>query len=551
MFTVFWQDDEGAHQARLGASMTSIGRAPEATLRLADRSVSRRHAVLCEESGQWVLRDLDSQNGLCVEGRAVREHVVRDGDTVVLGDVSLRFVQAVKDSIYLNETANSPTASYQPELSPGSIILPAAAVAGRGGSPSSMPSRGAFASEMAGALGSLTAVAKDLIEADSVERLFDRILSLILEHTPAENVFLLLHEPEINQLVPKAMRSRDGGQPASAISRDIALRVFAQRESILTLDALDDPRFQSESIISQNIRSVMCVPLLTRDSTLGVVFVDSTTRRVALYEHHLHFLTLIGNIAAVAIEQARLRQKVEREHAIRERLTRYQSPNLVERLLAESGPGLALAPMERSVSVLFADIVSFSTRAERTVPSEVALLLNSVFSELVDTIFAHDGTLDKFLGDGIMAVFGAPNDLPDHARRAVSCALAMQRLLAARNARRQDAEPIRLRIGINSGAAVAGDIGSDRRVEYTVIGNTVNVAARLQAFVAQPGDVVIGPATREALGDSPPTEALGPQTLKGIREAVLAFRVLGGASDPGNAAVPPPDQRDADPAARP
>lgn len=527
MFKVFWHDDEGDHEASLEASTYSVGRAPEATLRLANRSVSRRHAVLSEASGRWVLRDLDSQNGLRVGGRVVREHGVRDGDTVVLGDVSLRFIQSVKDSIRLSEPTNSPTVLSQAELSPGSIILPAAAVAGRGGSVASMPSRGAFASEMAGALGSLTAVAKDLIEADSVEGLFDRILTLILEHTPAENVFLLLHEPEINQLVPKAMRSRDGGQPTSAISREIALRVFQQRESILTLDALDDPRFQSESIISQSIRSVMCVPLLTRDSTLGVVFVDSTTRRVALYEYHLHFLTLIGNIAAVAIEQARLRVKVDRERVLRERLTRYQSPNLVERLLAESGPGAAMAPTERSVSVLFADIVSFSTRAERMAPSAVAMLLNSVFSELVETIFAHEGTLDKFLGDGIMAVFGAPNDLPDHAQRAVSCALTMQRLLAARNARLQDAEPIRLRIGVNSGAAVAGDIGSDRRLEYTVIGNTVNVAARLQAFVAQPGDVVVGPATREALGDSFPIEPLGPQTLKGIQATVEAFRVRG------------------------
>ncbi len=526
MFTVFWQDDEGTHEARLTAPAYSIGRAPEATLRIANRSVSRRHANLTDESGTWVLRDLDSQNGLRIAAQVIREHTVQDGDTVFFGDVGLRFVQAVKDSIRLGETARSPKAATKADLSPGSIVLPAAEVAGRA-APAAVPGRGAFATELAGALGSLTTVAKDIIEADSVDGLFDRILRLILEHTPVENVFLLLHEPEINQLVPKAMRSRDGGQPASAISREIALRVFRQRESILTLDALDDPRFNSESIISQGIRSVMCVPLLTRDSTLGVVFVDSTTRRVALYEVHLHFLTLIASIAAVAIEQARLRLKVDRERALRERLTRYHSPNLVERLLSSSGRHGVMVPTERSVSVLFADIASFSSRAEHMAPSAVALLLNSVFSDLVETIFAHEGTLDKFLGDGIMAVFGAPNDLPDHAQRAVSCGLAMQQLVAARNARLSDSEPIRLRIGINSGMAVAGDIGSDRRLEYTVIGNTVNIASRLQAFVAQPGEVVIGPATRDALGDSPPTESLGPQTLKGIRDAVTAFRVHG------------------------
>lgn len=524
MFTVFWQDDEGAHEARLTAPAYTIGRAPDAALRLVNRSVSRRHASLTEESGAWVLRDLDSQNGVRVGERAVREHLLSDGDTACLGDVALHFVQAVKDSIRLSDTTGrAPRGQTRAELSPGSIVLPADDVAGR----AAPAGRGAFAGELAGALGSLTTVAKDLIEADSVEGLFDRILRLILDHTPVENVFLLLHEPEINQLVPKAMRSRDGRQPTSAISREIALRVFRQRESILTLDALDDPRFTSESIILQGIRSVMCVPLLTRDSTLGVVFVDSTTRRVALYEVHLHFLTLIANIAAVAIEQARLRLRVDRERTLRERLTRYHSPNLVERLLSASGRHGVMAPTERPVSVLFADIVGFSSRAEHMAPSTVAKLLNSIFSELVEAIFAHEGTLDKFLGDGVMAVFGAPNDLPDHARRAVSCALTMQRLMAERNARTGEPEPIRLRIGINSGMAVAGDIGSDRRLEYTVIGNTVNIASRLQAFVAQPGDVVIGPGTCEGLGDGLVTESLGNQTLKGIRDPVPAFRVTG------------------------
>jgi len=211
---------------------------------------------------------------------------------------------------------------------------------------------------------------------------------------------------------------------------------------------------------------------------------------------------------------------------LRSRLTRYHSPTLVEELLASKEGRGSMPPVEREVSVLFADIVAFSTRTERMAPPAVSRLLNGLFSELVEIVFSHEGTLDKFLGDGMMAIFGAPNDLPDHASKAVECAMAMQKRVAELDVREGSTEPMRLRIGINSGVVIAGDIGSERRVEYTVLGNTVNVAARLEALVAQPGQIVIGPATQAALRPNIATEPLGPQSLKGIREPVPAFRVV-------------------------
>jgi adenylate cyclase len=271
----------------------------------------------------------------------------------------------------------------------------------------------------------------------------------------------------------------------------------------------------------------MCAPLLTHDRTLGVVFAGSTSGRVPLKEHHLHLLTVIANLAAVAIDQGHLRQRVEEELVLRSRLTRYHSPTLVDELLADSEGRGAMPPMERDVLVLFADIVGFSTRTEHMAPAQVSRLLNGLFPELVEIIFAHGGTLEKCLGDGLMAIFGAPNDLPDHPRRAVECAMAMQKRVMELDVHEGADEPVRLRIGTNSGMAVAGDIGSARRVEYTVLGNTVNVTARLEAFVARPGETAIGPGTHAALGDAFATELLGPQTLKGIGEAIPAYRVIG------------------------
>lgn len=526
MLTVFWTDEEGDHEIPLANPMTRVGRSPEADLRIANPSISRRHAVLLATDGVWTLRDLNSQNGTSVDGRPVREHTISDGDCIRLGEVTLRFVVSVKDSIRLNDALQPEIDASTREFHPGSIVMSASDVASGKSSPASgIPKE--LTADIAGSLSRLADVAKSLIAADSVESLFSRVLEVVLANTPVESISLLLHDPKINHLVPKASRCRHGKQDSFAISRDIALRVFRQNESILTLDAVDDPRFTSESIMTRGIRSVMCVPLLTHDSTLGVLFAGSTSQRVGLQEYHLHLLTVIANLAAVAIDQARLRQRVEEELLLRSRLTRYHSSTLIDKLIANSASGGLMLPTERNVSVLFADIEGFSTRSERMVPSAVARLLNSLFTELVEIIFAHEGTLDKFLGDGVMAVFGAPNDLPNHARQAVNCALAMQKRVAELDLREGSDTPMRIRIGINSGMAVAGDIGSERRVEYTVLGNTVNIAARLEAFVAQPGETIIGPATQAAIGTSIPTEDLGVQTLKGIREPVPAFRVLG------------------------
>ena len=525
MLTVSWHDDEGGHEARVTNAFTRLGRSPEADLRIADASVSRRHAALSKAGEQWTLRDLGSQNGMMVDGHLVREHAVEDGDTASLGEVALRFVFSVHDSIGLDKGTSQEEAIAFLQHRPGSVAMSASDVA-EGKVPQSAAQQSGANDEVTGALSQLAAVARALIAATSLRALFERTLDVVLENTPVEHAFLLLHDASGNQLVPKAGRSRDGRSGGFPISQSIASHVFRRNESVLTLDAPDDPRFDGESIIAQNIRSVMCAPLLNHDTTLGVLFAGSTSGRIALKEHHLHLLTVIANLAAVAIDQIRLRERIEEELLLRSRLTRYHSPTLVDQLLASSQGQGEMPPVEREVSVLFADIVGFSTRTERMAPAAVSRLLNGLFSELVEIIFSHEGTLDKFLGDGLMAIFGAPNDLPKHACRAVECALAMQRRIEELDVREGSTEPVRLRIGINSGTVIAGDIGSERRVEYTVLGNAVNVAARLEAFVAQPGETVIGPATQAALDPHLSTEPLGPQTLKGIQEAVLAFRVV-------------------------
>jgi adenylate cyclase len=232
---------------------------------------------------------------------------------------------------------------------------------------------------------------------------------------------------------------------------------------------------------------------------------------------------------AAGIAQMSLRGDVARERAIRERLARYNSPQVVEQIM-RSVPRHEdeMLAGEYDVSVLFADLGGFTALAENWSPTEVVQVLNMVFERWTADVFARDGTLDKYIGDAVMAVFGAPLRQPDHARRAVATALAMQQSLEAINRARPQQEPLAVRIGINSGRVIAGDIGSPQRRGYTVIGDAVNVASRLESSIARPGQIVIGPTTFQQVEGAYACQPLGPVQLRGRRQEIEAYRVIGG-----------------------
>jgi adenylate cyclase len=214
---------------------------------------------------------------------------------------------------------------------------------------------------------------------------------------------------------------------------------------------------------------------------------------------------------------------VLREQRIRDRLARY-CPAAVDTIAGTGLPDEMLAE-EREVSILFLDISGFTALAESLDPGAVTRLLNDVFGRLSETIFAFEGTLDKFMGDGIMAIFGAPLVQHDHALRAVRAALRMQAQMEALPPVPGADRALEVRIGINSGPVIAGDIGSPRRKDYTVIGDAVNVASRLESEVARPGEIIIGPATAASVGDRFALERLEPRTLKGKSGTITPHRV--------------------------
>jgi len=222
---------------------------------------------------------------------------------------------------------------------------------------------------------------------------------------------------------------------------------------------------------------------------------DSMVATNAFGEKDLQIFAGVGNQAAAAIHNSMLARKIEQEAKTRAQFQRLLSPNLVEQVVSgklqlEKGGALS------EVTLLFSDIRGFTAMSEKSQPPEIVRMLNEYFELMVDVIFNHEGTLDKFVGDEIIALFGAPVAIPNAEKKAVECALDMMQVLSEFNRTRasEGQEQIRIGIGINTGTVVTGAIGSSRALQYTAIGDAVNTASRL-CSVAKPGEVLVSEAT--------------------------------------------------------
>jgi adenylate cyclase len=207
---------------------------------------------------------------------------------------------------------------------------------------------------------------------------------------------------------------------------------------------------------------------------------------------------------------------------LRDTISRYVSPEMCEEILKNPAL-LQLGGRRQPVTVLFADIKGFTAMSETMDPEEVVEVLNAYFTEMVDLVFQHQGTLDKYVGDALMAVFGVPVPVPHAATQAVECALAMQRRLAEMQS--QKSTPIQgIRIGINTGEAIVGNIGSTKRMDFTVIGDAVNVAARLQELAKElEADTLVSEATYRQVEGRFRFIPQEPVLLRGRQEATAVY----------------------------
>ncbi|HYB44822.1 MAG TPA: adenylate/guanylate cyclase domain-containing protein [Candidatus Methylomirabilis sp.] len=220
-------------------------------------------------------------------------------------------------------------------------------------------------------------------------------------------------------------------------------------------------------------------------------------------------------------------RSLREKEMIKRAFTRYVAREVVEEILKDP-ERLVLTGERREVTVLFCDVRGFTPLSERLSPEEVVSLLNDFYTLMIETTFKYDGTLDKFMGDAVMAIFGAPIAHPDHSVRAVQTALAMQQGIVGLNERRakDGKEGVAIGIGVSAGQAVAGTVGTEDRMEYTVIGDSVNLAARLESN-AKPGQILISQRTWERVKTAVEVRPLGFIKVKGKEEQVEVYEVLG------------------------
>jgi adenylate cyclase len=297
---------------------------------------------------------------------------------------------------------------------------------------------------------------------------------------------------------------------------------------VLSSDAMVDERFKAaKSIIMQGIRSTMAVPLLVADQLVGAFHVDSMLASGAFTDKDLLLFSGIATQAAIAIQNFRLAKKIEHEAATRAEFQRLLSPNLVDQIVS-GALTLDQAGASREVTMLFADIRGFTSMSERHTPEEMVETLNNYFEFMVDVLFKHGGTLDKYVGDEIIGLFGAPVELPDAPVRAVRCALDMLKALQEFNRTRasEGKEELRIGIGINSGRVIAGAIGSRLSLQYTVIGDAVNMASRL-CSVAKADEVIISPSTMQHCHPYVIAQQREPVQVKGKSEPIQIWNITG------------------------
>src|SRR3954453_3704432 len=517
----------------------SVGRTEGNDLILNHPSVSRKHARFELRGDNWWIVDLKSTNGVKLNGNLVTEAQVAAGDKLSVGSVLLdaRAMPSVDfnaDSMFDNPsgTVIRRISDFNSEFGLDlNEVMDKAPVT----RPPSQPGIREPAVSREKIFQVLVQVAKALLASEELQVVLTTVMDIIFRYLPVERGLIILFDDDGNP-VPKLTKFIDGAEQQDIpISRTILKMVAQQQVALMTSNALEDARLLGgKSIAIHGIRSAMCVPLWNRQRVIGAVQVDSPIHIGRFAEEDLDLLTALANFAAVAIERAQMAEKIEQERKIRSKMERYHSPAVIDEIVKGVISTDETEIRAAEVSILFADISGFTTVSETKEPEEVAEFLSHFFSCAVESIFAYGGTLDKFIGDAVMAFFGAPIPQEDHADRAVLAGLMMQRLVGDWNAERAKIglPPVLIRVGINSGPAVVGNVGTEKRVDYTVLGSAVNIASRLESGVAKPGQVVVSNNPLERIMGSFETEPLGEFALKGLQQKTPVFEVRGTANLP-------------------
>ncbi|MGI0494057.1 adenylate/guanylate cyclase domain-containing protein [Alkalinema pantanalense CENA528] len=301
--------------------------------------------------------------------------------------------------------------------------------------------------------------------------------------------------------------------------RGILGKVLHTRNGEIINDVAQDDRADGcETCFS----SLVVAPLKRQDQAIGLLCLGSETP-ITYTAADLKLVNALASQAAAAIENALLHTNKIQEARIKSNLERYVPTQLVQAILDSQGE-ISLAPVRKNISILFSDIRNFTSQCEELPPETIVNHLNEYFTHMVDVIFHHQGTVNKFVGDMIVALFGAPSFPENSEVRAIEAAIAMQRCIQSHPVT-WIREHFHTGIGISSGSVIVGNIGSPQHMDYTAIGDQVNTASRLQSL-AKGGQILVSRSIYEATRDRFEFKEMGQLTVKGKRNAVDVMEVI-------------------------
>ncbi len=558
---------DGTAHTRILRETTTIGRHTDNDIQLLDPEVSKAHLVVRRLKEGFILEDLGSANGTLINGMRQARAKLADNDVIVVGNSVLRFrlelpkrpppsdpnarrIESIHEakrsdpslafrSISLTTTPRRPaeeesiertTVTLVPEISNENESVFAQPM-----EPDFRPAESVRDDRQLKRDYERLRVAYNISNAIGLEtdlaQLGARMVEGIRDVLPADTIVVMLRDPALaarggNELVTLASWADRGHEVR--IPRAIVERVVQTRRGLLTSDAQRDLQLRrSETVVGQMIRSALCVPLLMQGEVLGVMHLSSSSAAGAYEEKDLALLRAISQPAALAVANARLLRKVEEDAAQRAELSRFLSPALVEKVVSNE-LNVHKTGDKVQATVLFSDIRGFTTISDGAAPEAVVSMLNEYFEAMVEIVFEMGGTLDKFIGDGLMAVWGTPMPGPDDPVLAVRAATRMRATLEsvvnAARVRRGEA-PLMAGYGIATGKVIAGAMGARRRQDFTVIGDTVNLSSRL-CGQAKPAQILLDEGTeRVCRRAGMALQALEPRVVKGVARPVPVWQV--------------------------
>ena len=529
----------------LAGQQIFFGRAEDNDVVLVADEVSRHHAVITRRGDKTILIDKNSLNGTYVNRQRIVERVLSHLDEIWFGgkcrlvfrddtnlgksdrtDTNSKLLEDVdKIRAEMDRVGDNLTLIGQSRTSQDLVVR--TLIGTTQPTPNELVAMGRAYRRLSALYRASKLIASDF----DLNKRLAAVLDTAIEVMQADRGFILLCDVASGGLRVSLAREMGQDLAASSPSMGIAGKAAIDGEPILMGSSLTDHELgMRESVIRQAITSAMAAPLKLEDRVLGSLYIDTRKRDITFKEEDLELFASLASQLAMAIDNVQLYEKMLSVEKKRQNLSRFLSPTIVDEIMKEES-ALELGGHKRVVTTFFCDIRGFTPIAERLSPSMMVDILNEHFTAMTAIVFEYKGTLDKYIGDELMAVFGAPISSHDDALRATKAALAIQAKNAELNEQRaRDERPIlHLGIGVNTGEVIAGYIGSPMRMEFTVVGDHVNTARRL-CDLANAGQVVVGGTTYLSIKDHIETRLMGSVTLEGKANPVEAYEALNSSS---------------------